>query len=105
MSDEAINTPSWPAKHEPSNRDLMLASPCNYEAMDAELSIEQNKPKKDEIQEQPIQGRNNRFKRLVRMILTNTIWAKEAANKTQKAQDGFKTDRGEKLRFNLNGKE
>lgn len=102
------------------DRSLMMASPCNFEAMDGELDLNQNgvneppespespeqvktRKKKEVVEEQP--RKNNRFKRLVRTILTNTVWAKEASNKVQKDHhDGYRTENGEKLTFNLNGK-
>ena len=87
-----------------SDREIMLASPCNFEAMDAELELNQDGQKSSMVIKGDEKPKNNRFKRLVRMILTNTLWAREAATKTQKEQEGFKTENGEKLTFNLNGK-
>jgi len=83
-------------------RDINLQSPCNYEALDAEIENEQ--PVQEEIEtaeEISLRKKKRRFKKLIRLIVANKLWATEAVANHQDDQDGsFKTDCGEKLTFN-----
>ena len=92
------------ARPRPSDRDVMLASPCNFEANYMDLDEGGDQDRQAETPPPPPTPKiKHRFKKLVRMMLTNTLWLKEAAEKEKKERsDGYKTEEGDKLTFNLN---
>ena len=101
-----------------SDRFIILESPCNFEALEAELEVPALKtetPVTPQCKEKEgIENQNenlklckektkNRFRRLVRTIMANTIWAKETAQRCSKENEGFRTESGESLIFNVDG--
>lgn len=99
---ERSNTPQNFAEN--VERDINLISPCNYEALDAEIENEQPvREMLETVEEIALKKKKRRFKKLIRLIVTNKLWATDASAQHEEESDGsFKTDCGQKLTFNVN---
>ena len=97
---------------------VILESPCNFEALEAELEVPAPRietpatPQNNEKEEIENQNENSKlckektkkkFRRLVRTIMANTLWAKETAQRCSKENEAFRTESGESLIFNVDG--